>query len=147
MWLCLILALLLTACKGLDAEIPVAEALPPGATEEAPPAAFANGIPGLKTTSFWVRGFKWSNGDWDKAVAHAEALATKHGYHHVATPAVPNIERLGLTKEDVYQFWLSPSGAYGFGLMNFKLMREKGGSPDGRADYMLFCGGGSVVSK
>jgi hypothetical protein len=140
------LALLCTlaACGPGDKFVESGEAMPPGAVEAAAPAAFVAGMQKVKVSDMWLKGFKSDDG-WQKAIDHVDQVAAKYGYHKAPTPAVPNIDRLGLTKEDIYQFWLSPSGKYGLGLMNFQMMRQHGASFDGDADFLVFCGGGSMA--
>jgi hypothetical protein len=100
----------------------------------------------VDVSEFWAKGLEWQV-EWPQAIEFASDLALRSGYHKVETPEIPNIDRVGLTKEDVYQFWLSPSGRYGLGIMYIGLLRDKGGKVDGNAKYMIFCGGGRVKRK
>lgn len=112
------------------------ELLPPGYQERlVPPDLLKQVTPAARPTRFWMRGVVWQ-GDWAASTAQLDKLARELGYRRLRHSLVTNLEAHGLSQDDVYLLYESKHGTVKIGLLNIKLMRERGAGMETSADFL-----------
>jgi hypothetical protein len=118
--------------------------MPAQAEEEMPPRDFVEDVLGSPSIhgQFWMRGCKYPDG-WGQLTSGIGQKARENGYIQVSYHSEKlegQLKKLGCNMDDFFCLYQSPGATVVVGALNIKLVRDKGGTIDGLADYVLFGG-------